>query len=78
MFLKKLDAINPYGQIITVPETMEIAVRVKDGKQYLFLLNYSSKVEEITLKQTVKDLYTGQNISGDLMIDGYGTLVLEI
>ncbi len=74
-FLKKLDVLSPYDQIVTVPETMEVAVRKKDGYQYLFILNYSSKPQMITLNRTVKDMYTGQEISGPHLIDGYGTLV---
>ena len=70
--------ISPYDKIVNLPETIEIAVRQKDDKRYLFVLNYSKQAERITFNQDVKDLYTDQNISGSLMIDGYGTLVLEI
>jgi beta-galactosidase len=78
VFLKNLDVINPYGEVVSVSETMEIAVREKDGKQYLFILNYTGTAELITFNRTVKDMYTGQDISGEYMIDGYGTFVAEL
>ncbi len=50
----------------------------KGDRRYLFVLNYGKQEEKITFYQDVKDLYTGQIISGSHMIDGYGTLVVEI
>ncbi len=77
VFLKNLDVINPYGEVVTVPETMEIAVRKKDDKEYLFILNYTGTAGHVTFNRTVKDMYTGREISGEHMIEGYGTFVAE-
>ena len=70
--------MSPYDKIISLPETMEIAVRKKDDKQYLFVLNYNKQADKITFYQNVKDIYTNQDVSGSLMINAYGTLVVEI
>ena len=70
--------MSPYDKIISLPETMEIAVRKKDDKQYLFVLNYGKQADKITFYQNVKDIYTNQDVSGSLMINAYGTLVVEI
>jgi beta-galactosidase len=78
VFLKKLNVMGPYDKIINLPETMELAVRKKDNKRYLFVLNYSRQAETITINQSVKDMYSNQNISGAVTINGYGTLVVEL
>ncbi len=78
VFLKNLDLISPYEGIVSLPDTMEVAVRKKDDKRYMFVLNYCAQAGEVTFDQTVKNLYTGQDISGTFVIDGYGTLVVEI
>lgn len=78
VFLKNLNVISPYKEIIKLPETMEIAVRRKDDKRYLFVLNYSSHADEITFYRPVKDMFTGNDIHGSLTLNGYYTLVVEL
>lgn len=78
VFLKNLNVISPYKEIIKLPETMEIAVRRKDDKRYLFVLNYSSQADEVTFYRHVKDMFTGNDMHGSLTLNGYDTLVVEL
>lgn len=77
-FLKEACVENPYGNFITVPEKCEIAVRVKEGAKYVFVLNYSDTPAEITVLEKMRDMYTGKEVSGSLTLEGYGTVCLRL
>ena len=70
--------MNPYGDIIELPEACEIAVREKDGAKYIFVLNYSKENAEIVLKKECKNMYDGNVESGSVMLEGYGTRVYKL
>jgi beta-galactosidase len=74
-FLEKLGAAAPYRGVIELPEDCEIAVRGKDGKKYIFVLNYSKKSQTVVLKKQLTDLYSGKPLSGALELAPYGTAV---
>ncbi|MDR2630763.1 MAG: beta-galactosidase [Spirochaetaceae bacterium] len=78
IFLKKLGIAEPYYPLIEAPESCEIAIRRKGERRFLFLLNYGKKPAAITFKQEVQDLYTGQSITGSLVLPAYGTGVYRL
>ena len=69
--------MNPYADLVSVPESCEIAVRAKGDKKYLFVLNYDKNAAEVTFNKEGLDLYTQQAVSGTVKLDGYGTMVVE-
>lgn len=77
IFLEKLGAANPYADLVTVPQSCEIAVRAKGERRYLFVLNYDKNPVEIQLHKEGLDLYTQEKKSGAVKLSGYGTLVME-
>lgn len=77
VFLKKLQVISPYNEFVTLPEGCEIAVREKAGMRYFFILNYLKEKVDITIHMPMKNLYTGNVISGIQSLKAYETLVLE-
>ena len=78
VFLKKLGFSNPYGDLIEAPEDCEIAVREKEGKKYLFVLNYSRQAKKIFLKKQLTDLYAAKPASGAVELPSYGTAVFAV
>lgn len=74
VFLEKLGAANPFGGDLALPETCELAVR----GGYAFVLNYLRSPAEIRLSRPMKDLLTGNTLEGEVRLDGYGVLVLEL
>ncbi|AEF83220.1 beta-galactosidase [Leadbettera azotonutricia] len=78
IFLSKLKIANPYGGLIDAPESCEIACRASSSKQYLFVLNYTRKPAQITLKKEMQDMYSGTKVSGTVELAAYGTAVYEI
>ena len=77
-FLQYAGILDPYEDLVELPEECEIAVREKDGKQYLFVLNYSSKPRSIVLKRCVLDLDSREEVQGNISLAAYGTKVYRI
>lgn len=78
VFLKKLGVAEAYADIVSLPETCELAVREKDGRRYLFILNYLAQSVEIMLKKSVRNLWNGEEESGKCEIEAYGVRVYEM
>ena len=78
VFLEKLEIAEPYGNLIKLPESCELAVRVKEGRKYLFVLNYLAQSAKINLTVPVWDLWTREILSGECELDGYGTMVCRL
>lgn len=76
IFLRKLGVARPYGETVTLPETCEIAVREKEGRKYMFILNYGKDAVTIDLHKEVTDLESGKRILGKKELEGYGVMVL--
>ena len=78
IFLERLGAADPFGGVFELPETVELAVREKNGTQYAFLLNYDKNPVKIGLLRPVKDLLTGESLSGEKILPPFGTLTTEL
>ena len=77
VFFEKLGVINPFGDAFELPESMELAVRVKNEKRYAFILNYRNKTEKISVKEECFDMISGMPINGDAELPPYGVLVVK-
>ena len=76
-FLRKLEFASPYSSIIELPKEVELAVRTKNKKKYLFILNYMAYNIEINIKKPMINLLSGDNIMGKVELSKYEVLVLE-
>ncbi|MGN0356138.1 MAG: beta-galactosidase [Muricoprocola sp.] len=74
-FLEYAGVLTPYAELIQLPEECELAVKEKNGKQYLFVLNYSSKEQKITLKKNMTDMDTKAEAMGEIVLKAYETKV---
>lgn len=77
-FLAYTGVLSPYQELVEVPEACEIAMRVKDGKKYLFVLNYDKEPQKIVLKEAVMDMDTKDEVQGNVLLKGYETKVYRI
>nr|WP_321000538.1 beta-galactosidase trimerization domain-containing protein [Blautia coccoides] len=77
-FLAYTGVLSPYQELVEVPEACEIAMRVKDGKKYLFVLNYGKEPQKIVLKEAVMDMDTKDEVQGNVLLKGYETKVYRI
>lgn len=78
MLLDYTGVLEPFREIIEAPEDIELIQRQKDGKKYLFVLNYMAEERNIFLKKAVKNLFTGQDTVGNLVLKEYEVVVFEI
>lgn len=78
LFAKRLGVAEPFKDCIELSENCEIAVRERDGKRFLFVLNYQSCEERIVLKRSVLDMFTGKKAEGDVTLAPYETKVYEL
>lgn len=77
-FLSYVGVITPYKYLVTLPEECEIALREKDGTQYLFVLNYSEHAQNVVLHKEVTDLDDLSTVQGDVELKPYGTKVYRV
>lgn len=76
VFLEKLGVMTPYAEVLELPGSCELAVRSKNGKDYFFVLNYIEGEQEMTLKQPMKNLLTGETLSGEVTLQAFEAAVL--
>jgi beta-galactosidase len=75
-FLRKLGFASPYNALVELPAEAELSVRSKDGKDYIFVLNYMPHSIEIDVKKPIIDLLSGNTVSGVTELGKYGVMVL--
>ncbi len=64
--------------VLHVPQGIEAAVRVKDDRSLLFLLNHTPNELKIDLGNEVRrDLLTGESVSGVIRLSGFSVGILE-
>lgn len=76
--LEYVGVLKPYENIIELPKNCEITVKKKEGKTYIFVLNYVEKPQEIFIKKAVKDMDTKEQIQGKICLEAYETKVYEV
>ncbi len=78
VFLKKLNVINPYADILKIPECCELAVRKKADVRYLFILNYEKYEVEAEFYRPVINIETKEEIKGKINLQPYEVLVVRL
>ncbi|MBQ7305020.1 MAG: beta-galactosidase trimerization domain-containing protein, partial [Clostridia bacterium] len=71
-------AAEPFRHLMEVPENVELVVREKDGRQYLFVLNYKHWAESVRLNKPMKSLLSGEICQGEVTLPPYGVDVFEV
>lgn len=66
---------SPYEEYAELPEECELVVREKEGRTYLFVLNYTKQPQKVYLKRGAVDMDTGADSSGEVCLPAYGTKV---
>lgn len=76
--LEYVGVLKPYESIVELPEACELTVKRKEGKTYLFVLNYAGTSQEISVKKAVQDMDTKMQVQGRVCLGAYETKVYEI
>ena len=77
-FLAYTGVLEPWADQVAVPADCEIAVREKDGRRYLMVLNFAWEPRTVTLKQEAVDLDDGKILQGDVVLPAFGTKVYQL
>lgn len=69
---------EPLQDMVLAPDEVELALQEKEGKKYLFVLNYGREKTTITLIHPAVLLYTGRTVQGDRILPPFGTAVYRL
>lgn len=78
MLLSKLGITETYREMITLPESCEVAVRKSESERVMFVLNYSAAEAEVQLQKPLYELFTGTQICGPSKIEPFGVMALRL
>ncbi|WP_172191492.1 Beta-galactosidase C-terminal domain [Actinomyces faecalis] len=67
---------SPLAGLIEAPEGVELAVRRKDERQWLFVLNYQDEPQVLRLPAVYTDLLSGA--SEQVEVEPYGVRIYEL
>jgi beta-galactosidase len=70
--------LSPWEHVVELPERVELVVREKDGRTFLFLLNYMDKSQPVTFNRSVCSLISGKTLLGTLALPAFGVEVVEV
>lgn len=76
--LDYVGVLEPFQKYVQAPEGVEIVLRRKGNRQFLFALNFQTAEQVIILKQSAILLYTGQRVQGEISLPPFGTAVYEL
>jgi len=75
-WLGELGLLSPLQSRIQAPESCELALREKDGKPFLFVLNYAQSCAALTLWKPMINLLDSHTYVGGVTLEGFGVMVL--
>ena len=78
LILAHLGLLEPFAAKVSAPQEVELAMREKDGQQYLFALNYQNTPQTITLHEQAYSLFTGEAAQGEIELAPYGVQVFRL
>jgi len=67
---------NGITQSLSIPSGVEITVRHDGSQRWTYLLNHSSKVVDMPLNNTYRDMLSGKSVSGSVSLEPYGVKLL--
>lgn len=70
--------LEPFREWIEAPEGVEVVLRRKGDRQFLFVLNFQDGEQTITLKRPSLLLYTGRQVQGNVTMPPFATAVYEL
>ena len=77
-FLEYAGILEPFADLIHVPEECELAIRKKEDKEYLFVLNFSKYDQEIQIYHAMTDMDSDETIEGMVTLAPYETKVYRL
>ena len=76
--LERCGILAPFSGEVSAPEGVELVMREKEGRRFLFALNYQTEQQTLTLHRPATLLYTGETQEGTVTLPPFGTAVYEL
>jgi beta-galactosidase len=73
-WLRPIAGLHP---LLKVPDTVEVSMREKDGRQIFFLLNHQNTPVRVHFYKPMHDFLTGRTFTGAYDLPPHGVLVLD-
>lgn len=70
--------LEPFAEIIEAPEGVELIQRTKNGRKYLFVLNFQPDEQRLLLKKEMKRLFKGGTAIGEVKLAAFEVEVFEL
>lgn len=70
--------LEPFAAYITAPEGVQVVLRRKGERKFLFVLNFQTTEQTIVLHTPAVLLYTGEEVGGEIVLPPFGTAVYEL
>lgn len=68
---------KPFEDLIKAPKDVEVVMRKKDGREFLFVLNFQAVEKTIRMMRKMRLLYDGKEYEGTVTLKPYETAVYE-
>ena len=69
---------EPFARFLTAPEAVQLVLREKEGRRFLFALNYLPETQTLTLRVPARELCSGIDCSGVQALPPFGVAVYEL
>ncbi|MBD5532139.1 MAG: beta-galactosidase [Lachnospiraceae bacterium] len=77
--LEYAGVVSPFSELIEAEgREVELTLRQKDGRTFLFVLNYHAEEAAFVLKKKMVSLFDEQEAFGRVSLPGFGTAVYEV
>ncbi|MBQ8074807.1 MAG: beta-galactosidase [Oscillospiraceae bacterium] len=70
--------LEPFRNVVDAPKDVELLLREKGGKQYLFALNYLAQNQTLHLQKSVYSVFEEKELCGDVTLPPYGIAVYAL
>lgn len=77
-FLSYSGILRPFIDFVDAPETVELVMRNKNKKNYLFVLNYQPVEVTFEIKREMLDFFTRKQSKGRSTLPPFGTAIYEV
>ena len=75
---RRLGIEEPFARWISAPEELQLVLREKDGRRFLFALNYTQETQTLTLRVPARELCAAAGCSGVQALPAFGVAVYEL
>lgn len=75
-FINSLAERTGVSSLLEAPSGVEVTMRVKDGRQFTFMMNHNDTASKVQFDAAYTDLISGKVLSGEYELEAYGVYVL--